>query len=101
MKFSEFKDKNGEKLGKIMELFQLMENENLIKIETNKCILTEFGKDIVENGGWFEHLKKKKEKEKIKTGETKKHKLTKKPKKKSFSFLTNHFKNILKIKNKT
>ena len=97
LKFSEFKDDKGKELGKIIEFFQLMENEKLVKIENNQCVLTEFGKDIVKNGGWFEHLKKKK-KEKIKTDEAKKMKLSKKPKKKSFSFLTNHFKNILKIK---
>jgi len=108
LKFSEFKDKNGKKLGKIMELFQLMENENLIKIENNKCILTEFGKDISLSGGWFKHLEKKKEKEKIKTEETKKTRHTQKKGKKIKSFLinknsifrfTNRFKNILK-KNK-
>lgn len=105
LKFSEFKDKNGKKLGKIMELFHLMENENLIKIENNKCVLTEFGKDIAKNGGWFKHLEKKKEKEKIKAEETKKFKHTQKKEKKIkwffinnffFSFLTKRFKNILK-----
>ncbi|WP_164905503.1 hypothetical protein [Flavobacterium sufflavum] len=107
LKFSEFKDKNGKKLGKIMELFQLMENENLIRIESNKCILTDFGKDIAKNGGWFKHLEKKKEKEKIKTVETKKIKHTQKKEKKakpffidknSFSIFTKHFKSLIKKK---
>lgn len=105
LKYSEFKDNNGKKLGKIMELFHLMEKENLITIENNKCHITEFGKNIVENGGWFEHLKKKEETEKKRTEELKKnqhlHKKTKKKKsvligKSSFFFITNHFKNILK-----
>lgn len=107
LKFSEFKDKNGKKLGKIMELFQLMENEKLIKIENNKCILTEYGKDISLSGGWFKHLEKKKENEKIKTEETKKNRHTQKQEKKikpflinknSISRFTNRFKNILKKK---
>lgn len=105
LKFSEFKDNSGKKLGKIMELFQFMEKENLITIENNRCYITEFGKNIVENGGWFEHLKKKEETEIRKSEESKKnqhlHKKVKKKKtvligKSSFFFIANHFKNILK-----
>lgn len=57
--FSEFKDKNGKKLAEIIEFFQLMEKKKLIKIEDKRCVLTEFGKNIVKNGGWFEYIKKK------------------------------------------
>ncbi len=56
--FSEFKDKNGKKLDEMIEFFQIMEKEKLIEIENRKCNLTEFGKSVIENGGWFEHLKK-------------------------------------------
>lgn len=104
LKFSEFKDKNGKKLKEMIEFFQIMEKEKLIKIENNKCILTEFGKNIAENGGWFEHLKKTEE-NKIETTATESN-LSKKSKKrlKKFSInkisLKNHFKNILKKINK-
>ncbi len=103
--FSEFKDKNGQKLEEIVEFFQIMEAKKLIKIENNQCILTEYGEKIARNGGWFEHLNKKKETEKIKTEETKKNTISKKTKKNlksyfiarnSFTSLTNRFKNILK-----
>ena len=56
--FSEFKDKNGKKLDEVIGFFQIMEKAKLIEIENRKCNLTELGKNIVENGGWFEHLKK-------------------------------------------
>lgn len=107
LKFSEFKDKNGKKLGKIIEFFQLMERENLVIIDHNKCILTEFGKDIAANGGWFKHLEKKEENKKIKTEEITETKAFKKYQKKvkpfflpkkSFYILTHHLKNILKKK---
>lgn len=103
--FSEFKDKNGDKIEKLTELFQFMEKKQLIKIENNSCILTPFGQEIVKNGGWFDYLKKKKEDEKIKAEESQKIKHFKKKNtktksffipKKSFSILTKHFKNILK-----
>ena len=57
--FSEFKDKNGKKLVQVIEFLQLMEKKKLIEIENNMCTLTEFGKNIVKNGGWLEYLKKK------------------------------------------
>ncbi|KDN55996.1 hypothetical protein [Flavobacterium seoulense] len=92
LKFSEFKDKDGKKLGKITEFFQLMEKKNLIKIEHNKCNLTEFGKKIAENGGWFEHLKKKKENEKTNLEETESFLKDQT----SFSLFTNRLQNIFK-----
>ncbi|MEL1240522.1 hypothetical protein [Flavobacterium flavipallidum] len=108
MKFSEFKNKEGKKLGRIMEFFQLMEREKLVIIDHNKCILTEFGKKIVENGGWFKHLEEKQKKEDIKKNNselTKQVKPSKKKKnkslfiaKKSFSLLTHHLKKVIKKK---
>jgi predicted methyltransferase len=56
--FSEFKDKNGKKLVQVIEFFQLLEKKKLIEIENNTCTLTEFGKNIVKNGGWLEYIKK-------------------------------------------
>lgn len=110
LKFSEFKNKEGKKLGKIMDFFELMEKENLIVIDNNRCNLTEFGKKIVEDGGWFKHLEekqKKRENQKTKPDENTENKQLKKSKKKakpfyiaknSFSLLTHHFKKILKKK---
>ena len=57
--FSEFKDKNGKKLVQVSEFFQLLEKKKLIEIENNTCTLTEFGKNIVKDGGWLKYLKKK------------------------------------------
>lgn len=104
LKFSEFKDKNGEKLEEMIEFFQIMEKQKLIEIENNNCNLTEFGKEIAKNGGWFNHLEKIKEIEIEKKPNVNHSKKTKKKlkrhfiDKKSFAFLTNRFKNILKIK---
>jgi hypothetical protein len=60
--FSEFKDKDGNKLPEYLDFLKIMESKNLIQIEVEnnaiKCVLTPFGLKVSENGGWLAHLNK-------------------------------------------
>lgn len=51
-------DENGDRINDSESLARTLEQERLIEIKVNNCLLTKFGREVSMSGGWLMHLAK-------------------------------------------